>query len=48
MTGQAPILKGLLDLWCLDKVHIAAHDIGGEIAQHFAIFSTESYVVDTG
>ncbi|KAM5354154.1 hypothetical protein ACJ41O_000804 [Fusarium nematophilum] len=41
MTGQVPILEGLLTLWGLEKTHIVAHDIGGGIAQRFAVFSPE-------
>ncbi|RSL96933.1 hypothetical protein CEP52_011180 [Fusarium oligoseptatum] len=41
MTGQVPILEGLLSLWGLDKIHVIAHDIGGGIAQRFAVFSPE-------
>ncbi|KAJ3518390.1 hypothetical protein NM208_g14529 [Fusarium decemcellulare] len=41
MTGQVPILEGLLALWGLEKVHVIAHDIGGGIAQRFAVFSPE-------
>ncbi|MGC6531108.1 MAG: alpha/beta fold hydrolase [Candidatus Puniceispirillaceae bacterium] len=39
VTGQVPILEGLLDLWGLDDLHIIAHDIGGAVAQRFAIHS---------
>ncbi|KAF4982211.1 hypothetical protein FZEAL_2095 [Fusarium zealandicum] len=39
MTGQVPILEGLLELWGLEKTHIIVHDIGGGISQRFAIFS---------
>ncbi|KAM0253766.1 hypothetical protein ACHAP5_000344 [Fusarium lateritium] len=41
MTGQVPILEGLMKFWGLEKTHIIAHDIGGGIAQRFAIFSSE-------
>ncbi|KAF4467834.1 pisatin demethylase [Fusarium albosuccineum] len=41
MTGQVPILEGLLALWGLEKIHIISHDIGGGIAQRFAVFSPE-------
>jgi len=37
VTGQVPILEGLLDVWGLDDVHLIAHDIGGGIAQRFGI-----------
>ncbi|KAM0352508.1 hypothetical protein ACHAPU_002176 [Fusarium lateritium] len=39
MTGQVAILESLMELWGLEKTHIIAHDIGGGIAQRFAIFS---------
>ncbi|KAM0425075.1 hypothetical protein ACHAPT_009634 [Fusarium lateritium] len=41
MTGQVPILEGLLSLWGLEKTHVIAHDIGGGIAQRFSVFSPE-------
>ncbi|CAM1510916.1 Fc.00g084290.m01.CDS01 [Cosmosporella sp. VM-42] len=41
MTGQVPILEGLLRFWGLDTTHIIAHDIGGGIAQRFSVFSPE-------
>lgn len=41
MTGQVSILEGLLELWQLTSIHIVAHDIGGGVAQRFAIFSPE-------
>ncbi|WP_170412600.1 alpha/beta fold hydrolase [Ruegeria atlantica] len=37
VTGQVPILEGLLDLWGLKDAHIIAHDIGGAVAQRFAL-----------
>ncbi|KAI9904959.1 hypothetical protein N3K66_001488 [Trichothecium roseum] len=41
MTGQVPILEGLLAHWGLAKgrFHLAAHDIGGGVAQRFAVES---------
>ncbi|KAJ5099411.1 pisatin demethylase [Penicillium argentinense] len=39
MTGQVTILESLLSLWGLDTTHVIAHDIGGGIAQRFAVFS---------
>ncbi|MBS8227471.1 alpha/beta fold hydrolase [Vannielia litorea] len=39
VTGQVPILEGLLDHWGLEDAHIIAHDIGGAVAQRLAIFS---------
>lgn len=41
VTGQVPILEGLLALWGLNEAHIIAHDIGGAVAQRFAIQSPE-------
>ncbi|WP_170775461.1 alpha/beta fold hydrolase [Ruegeria lacuscaerulensis] len=41
VTGQVPILEGLLDIWGLDGLHVIAHDIGGGIAQRFGIQSPE-------
>lgn len=41
VTGQVPILEGLLDLWGLETFHLIAHDIGGAVAQRFAIQSPE-------
>lgn len=38
ISGQVPILEGLLEHWGLKTTHIVAHDIGGGIAQRFAIF----------
>jgi pimeloyl-ACP methyl ester carboxylesterase len=39
ISGQVPILEGLLAYWGLDTTHVVAHDIGGGIAQRFAVFS---------
>lgn len=39
MSGQVPVLEGLLAHWNLDKVHVVAHDIGGGVAQRFSVFS---------
>lgn len=41
ISGQVPILEGLLEHWGLETTHVVAHDIGGGIAQRFAIFSPE-------
>ncbi|KAE8396017.1 alpha/beta hydrolase [Aspergillus alliaceus] len=38
MSGQVPILEGLLAHWGLGTFHLVAHDIGGGIAQRFGIF----------
>lgn len=37
VTGQVPVLEGLLDHWGLRDVHVIAHDIGGAVAMRFAI-----------
>ena len=41
VTGQVPILEGLLELWGIDSAHIVSHDIGGGVAQRFGIASPE-------
>jgi pimeloyl-ACP methyl ester carboxylesterase len=41
VTGQVPILEGLLAHWGLEQPHIIAHDIGGGIAQRLAVFSPQ-------
>lgn len=41
VTGQVPVLEGLLSHWGLDDFDIIAHDIGGGIAQRFAISSPQ-------
>jgi pimeloyl-ACP methyl ester carboxylesterase len=41
VTGQVPVLEGLLAHWGLDDAHIISHDIGGAVAQRFAVFSPE-------
>lgn len=38
MTGQVPILEGLLSHWGIESFHLIAHDIGGGIAQRFGVF----------
>ena len=38
VSGQVPILKGLMSHWGLDSAHVVAHDIGGAVAQRFCIF----------
>lgn len=40
ITGNAKILEGLLKYWGLDRFHLVAHDIGGGIAQRFAVENT--------
>lgn len=42
VTGQVPILEGLIAHWGLDRFHLVSHDIGGAIAQRFSIFNPES------
>ena len=37
VTGQVPILNGLLELWDTEDIHVISHDIGGGVAQQFAI-----------
>ncbi|MBE1284024.1 MAG: alpha/beta fold hydrolase [Rhodobacteraceae bacterium] len=41
VTGQVPILEGLLELWGLNDLHVIAHDIGGGVAQRFALHSPD-------
>ena len=41
VTGQVAIFEGMLDVWGLEDLHPVAHDIGGGIAQRFAIQSLE-------
>lgn len=41
VTGQVAIFEGMLGVWGLEDLHIVAHDIGGGIAQRFAIQSLE-------
>lgn len=41
ISGQVPILEGLLAHWGVESAHVVAHDIGGGIAQRFTIFSPE-------
>ena len=38
VSGQVPILVGLMAHWGLESAHIVAHDIGGAVAQRFCIF----------
>lgn len=39
ITGNVAILEGLLEHWGLETFHLVAHDIGGGIAQRFAVES---------
>lgn len=41
MSSQVPVLEGLLEHWGLDQTHVIAHDIGGGVAQRFAVFYPE-------
>ncbi|MEO1115639.1 MAG: alpha/beta hydrolase [Pseudomonadota bacterium] len=41
VTGQVPILEGLLRHWGLDDFHMIAHDIGGAVAQRLGVQSPE-------
>ena len=41
VSGQLPILLGLLDYWQIDKAHVVAHDIGGAVAQQLGIFHVD-------
>jgi pimeloyl-ACP methyl ester carboxylesterase len=41
MTGQVAVLEDLLSLWGLRTTHVIAHDIGGGIAQRFAVLSPD-------
>lgn len=41
VSGQLPILLGLLDYWQLEAAHFVAHDIGGGVAKQLGIFHTE-------
>lgn len=40
ITGNVEVLKDLLDVWGLDAFHLVAHDIGGGIAQRYAVDHT--------
>ena len=41
VTGQVPILEGLLDHWGLKDFHLVSHDIGGGIAVRFTVPSLD-------
>lgn len=41
ISGQVPVLEGLLAHWGLESAHIIAHDIGGGVAQRFSVFSPQ-------
>jgi pimeloyl-ACP methyl ester carboxylesterase len=37
VSGQVPVLLGLMELWKLESAHVVAHDIGGAVAQRLAV-----------
>lgn len=39
VSGQVPVLEGLMVHWGLNEAHIVSHDIGGAVAQRFSVFS---------
>ncbi|MDV8000069.1 alpha/beta hydrolase [Rhodococcus sp. IEGM 1408] len=41
ITGNEAVLNGLLEEWELDTFHLVAHDIGGGVAQRFAVHGAE-------
>lgn len=41
VTGQVPVLEGLMAHWGLESAHIIAHDIGGAIAQRLGVFAPD-------
>lgn len=41
ITGNVAILEGLLEHWGLETFHLVAHDIGGGVAQRFAVEATD-------
>lgn len=41
VSGQVPILEGLMAHWGVSDAHVIAHDIGGAVAQRFAVLSPE-------
>jgi len=43
VTGQVPILRGLMDAWGLDQAHVVAHDIGGAVAKRYALEEPERF-----
>nr|WP_321981937.1 alpha/beta hydrolase [uncultured Cohaesibacter sp.] len=38
ISGQVPVLETLLEHWQLGQFHLIGHDIGGGVAQRFALF----------
>ena len=43
VTGQVPILHGLMDVWGLEQAHVVAHDIGGAVAKRYALEAPERF-----
>lgn len=41
ISGQVPILEGLMEIWGLQSAHVVSHDIGGAVAQRFSVFSPD-------
>ena len=39
VSGQVPVLEGLMAHWGLNEAHVVSHDIGGAVAQRFCVFS---------
>ncbi len=37
VSGQVPVLNGLMSHWGLESAHLVAHDIGGAVAQRFCL-----------
>ncbi len=38
VSGQLPVLLGLLDHWGLESCHLVAHDIGGALAMQLGVY----------
>ena len=47
ISAQVAVLEGLLAHWGLERAHVVAHDIGGGIAQRFALFSPQRVITLT-
>jgi pimeloyl-ACP methyl ester carboxylesterase len=41
VTGQVPVLLGLMDHLNVDTAHLVAHDIGGAVAQRVGVFHAD-------
>ncbi len=39
VSGQVPVLEGLMTLRGLKEAHVVSHEIGGDVAQRFCVFS---------